>query len=266
MRVVTWNMGLNSGFRPRHDRAWHYLLDRLAPDIALVQEADVQDWVRETYSVAAIPPSSTGWGSAIVSRRELRPLCELDDGIVGRFGHRVAMATVSLGDNSRAFLASVHLPTGPVRPEWTIGIDHAVAARPSSPGKLFHNDIVYSGLKRYTVGATFIVGGDWMESLLWDRKNRRPISSEFFQRCRVDGWFDTSTSYYCDEVELQTWFKSRAGGQDGRPRANPPYGNDRIFVNSTLQAKLICCHVATDAVVLDKLSDHAPLFADFSMS
>src|SRR4051794_19347281 len=111
MRVVTWNMALNSKrFTPRHPDAWRHLTDRLRPDIAFVQEATVPDWVRDRYCVVAPrPPANRGWGSAIVSRLDLEPLVESDDGLVGRFGSRVAMASAEVETVGRVFLASVHL-------------------------------------------------------------------------------------------------------------------------------------------------------------
>src|ERR1043165_2828689 len=49
MRVVTWNMGRNSGYGDVHDAAWHHLLDGepvgARADLALVQEAVVHSWV-----------------------------------------------------------------------------------------------------------------------------------------------------------------------------------------------------------------------------
>ncbi len=42
MRIVSWNMGCGprtAKYRKTHTEAWHYLLDELKPDIALIQEA-----------------------------------------------------------------------------------------------------------------------------------------------------------------------------------------------------------------------------------
>jgi hypothetical protein len=42
MRVVTWNMGCAptaSPYRKSHGEAWDYLLNKIRPDVALVQEA-----------------------------------------------------------------------------------------------------------------------------------------------------------------------------------------------------------------------------------
>ena len=39
MRVVSWNMGCGMGsYRLQHAEAWGYLLDKLQPDVALLQE------------------------------------------------------------------------------------------------------------------------------------------------------------------------------------------------------------------------------------
>jgi hypothetical protein len=40
MKIVSWNLGANSGgYAARHADTWEYLLEELRPDVALVQEA-----------------------------------------------------------------------------------------------------------------------------------------------------------------------------------------------------------------------------------
>jgi exonuclease III len=42
MRIVTWNMNIIGKDRARqHDQAWTFLLETLAPDIALLQEVSI---------------------------------------------------------------------------------------------------------------------------------------------------------------------------------------------------------------------------------
>jgi endonuclease/exonuclease/phosphatase family metal-dependent hydrolase len=67
MRVVSWNLGLNTGRSSRpHSEAWRFLLEKLKPDVALVQEAvPPEDLDR---SVAFVRPwARRMWGSAIVT-------------------------------------------------------------------------------------------------------------------------------------------------------------------------------------------------------
>jgi hypothetical protein len=48
MRIVTWNMDYWQ-HHAVHAEAWHWLLDELDPDLALLQECVPPDWVRERY-------------------------------------------------------------------------------------------------------------------------------------------------------------------------------------------------------------------------
>ena len=70
MQVATWNMGY-WGHSKAHDEAWRWLLNDLRPDIALLQECVVPDWVADDYTVIferAYPGSRQRWGTAVVSR------------------------------------------------------------------------------------------------------------------------------------------------------------------------------------------------------
>ncbi len=66
MRIVSWNMGC-FGSGATKDEAWRWLLDELKPDIALLQECVVPDWVREPYQ-ALFSPALQRWGTAVVTR------------------------------------------------------------------------------------------------------------------------------------------------------------------------------------------------------
>jgi hypothetical protein len=59
MKVVTWNMGY-WGHASAHDAAWHWLLDELSPDIALLQECRPPDWVSESGRRVLFDPAYPG--------------------------------------------------------------------------------------------------------------------------------------------------------------------------------------------------------------
>ena len=73
MRVITWNMGCGYGqqFRRTHDEAWRYLTEELRPDIALVQEALLQESLgqtrRERLLVHGAWKRTCDWGSGVHS-------------------------------------------------------------------------------------------------------------------------------------------------------------------------------------------------------
>ena len=101
MRIVTWNMGFHD-FASRHEEAWRYLVDVLAPDLALVQEAVPPAWLEDQFSVIpGIAWEGLPWGSAIVSKVPLKPV--LTDSSRGS----VVVAELSLNGLSIA-VASIH--------------------------------------------------------------------------------------------------------------------------------------------------------------
>jgi exonuclease III len=63
MRIVSWNMN------PQGRDTWAFLVQTLAPDIALVQEAIVREDLADRYQILWTPGWPNGrWGSAILSR------------------------------------------------------------------------------------------------------------------------------------------------------------------------------------------------------
>jgi hypothetical protein len=50
MRILVWNMAAGFGYDPdRHERAWRFLQAN-NPDVALLQEAVVPGWARESWN------------------------------------------------------------------------------------------------------------------------------------------------------------------------------------------------------------------------
>ena len=83
MKVVTWNMGY-WGHASAHDAAWHWLLDELSPDIALLQECRPPDWVSESGRRVLFDPAYPGtptqpWGTALVTKGLATSPTRLDD-------------------------------------------------------------------------------------------------------------------------------------------------------------------------------------------
>jgi hypothetical protein len=50
MLAVSWNLGYAFGYKPTHERAWHYLA-ALDPDLAFLQEARPPSWAAGKWTV-----------------------------------------------------------------------------------------------------------------------------------------------------------------------------------------------------------------------
>jgi hypothetical protein len=71
MRVMTWNMGRNSGYESVHDEAWRYVVEHA--DIALLQETVPPPWIVDDRELAAVKAWPTrAWSTAIVTRSDSR--------------------------------------------------------------------------------------------------------------------------------------------------------------------------------------------------
>src|SRR5437762_11285121 len=87
MRIVTWNMGRNSGYQGVHDAAWHHLLDQgprgLGADLALVQEAVVPSWLETGRALWVRAWDTKPWGTGIVAGQDAlgsKVECEVEGG------------------------------------------------------------------------------------------------------------------------------------------------------------------------------------------
>jgi endonuclease/exonuclease/phosphatase (EEP) superfamily protein YafD len=253
VRIVSWNMGLADRTHSRHrlhDQAWHYLLG-LGPDLAFVQEALPPTWVRSEGTLIRGPFSQ--WGSAIFSPRyplERLPLPE--DSPLRRLGSYLAFGIASLPDGSDAVVASVHAVDRKASPAQLRDLDPAEIAR--SPGApVWISDLVFSGLVKLVRDGSFIAAGDWNTAHRFPASRTSAAASRFFERAKEHGWFECLPEEPGEA--MRTWF--RAGDE--------PSQIDHVFCDAGLADRRGQVRVAADAAEDLRLSDHAPLIADFDV-
>jgi endonuclease/exonuclease/phosphatase family protein len=243
LKIATWNMGN----RPRvADDAWKHLLS-MEPDIALVQEAHIPTWVRETHNVVeSQPPTRRLWRSAIVSRLPVTaspaelPMPDVLQGYVA-----TALLTFS-AISEPWFIASVHASPRPLENDTGPDFEHTAIRRPSVVA--WHSDLAFAYLKGVAVGfPQFIVGGDWNEARGWDRVHGGTEGAEFFDRMVESGWIRCATSHH----EVPTFL--RAGSTQ--------YQVDHIFAD-TVTAATVRTSTVFDQDPIRFLSDHAILMLE----
>lgn len=267
MRVLTWNMAYMKPGRykgtPNRRRQWA-LLAAIAPDIALLQECRPSDlaslapaWMVDEYELVGTLPSGQVAGSAVLARRQYRP-APLDPGRVPKreqrwhdfFAGYVSAATLTL-EHGEVTVASVHALAGEVTNPAITPADHAATKRPS-PRSTYYNDLAAAALRPLTTQTSFVIGGDWNISLLFDTAypSVAPASAEFFAARASDGWHHALRKF--EPREVRTYTDPKSG----------PYELDHLFTDPTLHSALTSCHVVSDEA-FRLLSDHAPVLAEF---
>lgn len=216
MIVIAWNMG-----RRNHQAAWRYLLDDLAPDVALLQEtAQPTEAFQSGQVLHARAYAEHSWGSAVYvkggSARELPFPSE----------HRgwLMAAEVELPGAVSLVAVSVHarLLNRYVRPN----LDRA-----------------FEALEPMLAGRSFVVGGDLNLSRNYDEAYGTSHHTEFLDGLPTRGFVDCMRKFHREE-QRTFW---------GRTTRN--YQNDHIFVSHDLGSRIAGCDVADRA----GLSDHSPL-------
>ena len=207
MIVAVWNMA-------KRPAAWPHLLDRLAPDLALLQETPPPP---DRVARLLYDPdyASNSLGSAIYLRDgAARPL-EL------RSAHRVwfMAAEVELPGMRPLVAVSVHTPTVPsVRP------------------------FVDEAFEKFTPlleGRSFIVGGDFNLSRNYDKVYGTTHHTEFLDALPARGFFDCMRKFHPEE-QRTFW-----------GRTVHDYQNDHIFVSDDLAKDVVACDVVDRAGLSD---------------
>jgi len=225
MRVVAWNMG-----RRDHASAWRYLLDELSPDIALLQETvppPIADEAGDFVSARAYEHHP--WGSAVfASNGRVRELPLPDE----HRGWYIA-AEVEIPGESPFVAVSVHarILNGYVRSN----IDHA-----------------FDSLEPLLDGQSFVVGGDFNLSRLYDEANKTTHHGEFFDLIESRGFFNCHRKFHPGE-ERTFW------------GANAPtaYQDDHLYVSTDWADRVKRCEVVP-RVGCEELSDHSALLLELS--
>lgn len=231
MKIATWNMGYWQ-HKNQAQRAWEYLENVIAPDVALVQEAVPPK--QGAYSDHFIWKEIGGhrnWGSGVFSKG--LPLQELDFDN-GRKGAVVA-AEVTLQDGSMLTVVSLY----GVIDQWsyaTTTLHRAVSdLTPLLVGKM--------GRRRV------LIGGDFNASWPCDKEYGSRSHRIFFKRLQDFGLVDCLGGFRAKPVQMHRQHQSTISWE-----------NDYIFANRAVKSRLMSCDVVDDSAVR-KLSDHNPVVA-----
>ena len=268
MRVATWNMAFWS-HRGACDRAWRWLLDTLKPDVALVQESVVPDWVAASgWSVQwerAYLEGKQPWGTGIVSRHPIEParLADLDawlttlpPALPGKGGlrgiHRadgwLASGVVPVPSLGPTTFYSVHSPSYAIERTRLRGVDIAAMKLKNNPD-LWFTDVLFFFLRNRMNG--LVVGGDFNASRLLDQTLGERGNNEFFDRIASEGFVSLHRKFH--DHDERTFFQA----------GKSPHQLDYLYADPKVAARAQSCHVVPYEEIRE-YSDHAPLVAEFA--
>jgi exonuclease III len=264
MRIVSWNMAYWS-HQQRHDDAWQWALTELRPDVLLVQEAVVPDWVKQERQVQWSRAYETGqqpWGTGIVTSHPLTParIPLMDDwfralppAVPGKTTKArihvadswFACASITLPVVGDMLVGSVHSPAFSIEKSRLNGIDVS-AMKLKKNRDLWFLDVLFYFL-RPLIGSKLLVGGDFNASRHLDTTLGERGNNEFFDRIHGEGFVSLHRLFR--ESDERTYFKpGKASHQLDYLYSDPPVAE---FARS--------CMVHSNG----EFSDHAPLVADF---
>lgn len=213
---------------------WHYLLNELQPDIALLQECVPPEALGNGYNILYQEiGGNRKWGNAIVTKGTLTPVA---------FGNSqpgaVIVAEVSLGPE---IITAISVYGAFCQHEYVTTTMHHILS------DLTH---ILHGQKSQR---TFVLGGDYNVSTQWDERynHRDPSHKLVLDRIEDFGLVDCTGQYFKGHV--QTNRHSRSGF---------PWQNDYIHVLKQLAKRLSSCQVIDNDQVR-AASDHNPVLAYF---
>lgn len=250
MKIISWNMA--RAIRPKGmDTDPWTVLETLNPDIALLQEAKV-------------PPSTfgghfhmvntnRGWGTAIWSKYPFSWTGNFPNGseslnekIKEALAGYVASAVIGLSSSCSLSVTSVHAYPAAVKKQYLEDFPIESVKLPSE-SNVWPGDLIWWSTRFLpSEGGSFILGGDWNTSLLFDKVYGPRGNAEFFARMRDTGWYTAMKKFH--ETEVQTYYSPGKG----------PYQLDHVFLTSDLYDGLKTAEVLPTPKVLST-SDHAPI-------
>jgi len=266
MKVLTWNMGY-WGHAKAHDAAWHWLLDELSPDIALLQECRPPDWVSESGRRVLFDPAYPGtptqpWGTALVTKGPATSptrlddaeawLASLDHAAVAEPCHAARLrgwcvaANVTLPLGLPLLVVSIHSPAFPIAPALLRGRDLTAITLTLSQD-VWLLDVVFHFLRR-RLPSPLLVGGDFNYSRLLDKPTPRG-NAEFFDRIAAEGFTNLHRLFHVGDE--QTYFNPR----------HRDHQLDYLYADPLTALRTRAC----DVIPRDRVaafSDHAPLIAE----
>lgn len=226
MRVISWNMGANTGAVSSRHRAWEYLFapGELNADLALVQEAVLPDDVLELSLVFERAWDSRKWGTAIAARSSisLRPI-EFGAPEGGR-------AVVAVAESLDLTLASLH-------------------------ARLVNGRVVDSLLPTFEALFTGpLVSGNWIAGGDLNSCRKGEDIWPGYRHAELFDWLDArGANLYWNQH-----------GREGVTFVNPRTGDttqaDHLFSDRATAARVKDVYIGDAA----GLSDHAPLVVELS--
>jgi exonuclease III len=129
----------------------------------------------------------------------------------------------------------------------------ADAVRRPSVDVPWMNDMAHYAYRDMAAGRTFVIGGDWNTSRLFD-EDGTTAGHEFHEQAKADGWVETQWRLHGRET--QTWLR----------RGDRPHQLDHVFCDAQLAGGLVGSRSLADSASFLELSDHAPLIVDFDLA
>jgi endonuclease/exonuclease/phosphatase family metal-dependent hydrolase len=279
LRIVTWNMDHWKGIRrdPGHTRAaWDYL-QKLSPDLALVQEAvspqangAVSNWKGKSIPPATEPAAwhigpNRPWGSAVVSygpaltevTTARTPYSTYDVPLLGTHPGCVRVAQADLADGSKLTLISTY---GLIDFGYAVTTMHRIVA---DLAPLF-DDSRYNNSRR---NRHVILGGDLNLSTQLEEPYR--AWHRYLLECiKAFGLVDCLGAKLGEDRPLSGCPCGASACRHIRTHrhvnSSAPWQDDYLFASKKLATKLTACY-ADDIDDAWALSDHCPVIADFAL-
>lgn len=265
MKIATWNMAYWSHTK-HHEAAWHWMMHELKPDVLLVQEAVIPEWVRAGFGVhfvQALDDIRQPWGTGIVTTHPFVParvpaldqwFASIPSSATGK-SERAAIhqadnwfvaAHVDFPNLGTVLVGSIHSPAFPIEKSRLHGIDISAMKLKKNPD-LWFLDVVFHHL-RPLLGQRLIVGGDFNASRLLDTTLGERGNNEFFDRIGDEGFISLHRLFH--GADERTYFKT----------GKAPHQLDYVYADTPLAAVCRACAV----LPCGEYSDHAPLIAEFA--
>jgi exonuclease III len=171
MRIISWNM--DSWKRAEtYEDAWRYMVDKVCPDIALLQETIVPDVFKDrtvfhqSYTSRAYP--EVPWGTAVYVNKDTFPdftvesadltkeLLKVNSGLDSDdFTGKTAIAKLNLPDESALYIVSIHTDTSSEKKDYGTGKDRTIM----NLEYLFNANRLLEQLEER--GNRYVIGGDF---------------------------------------------------------------------------------------------------------
>jgi exonuclease III len=255
--------------RSAHEDGWRWLVERLEPDVALVQECVPPEWLTEFGFVnwhRAYPEGQQPWGTALLSRLPAKPTGLEDvDAWLGQLPgrttkheglprvHRLrgwaACAEVEIDGLGDTLVVSLHNPAFEIERDRLRDIDVSPLKLEKSED-LWLLDVVFYFLK-CRLEHPLLVGGDFNYSRLLDDLYGEAGNREFFDRIETEGFVSLHRKFH--DQDQQTFFQKRGRGH----QLDYLYGN-RAIGDMTSSCKVL------DYDQVSGFSDHAPVVAELN--